>query len=118
MSYYSENRERILAYQHAYYEANKEARRAYQREYDRTHPKVVSKEKQAWKDRLKFKRSDIQARYETVDDKCEYCDKELHGVFHADHYIPKAKGGTNDPENLRISCRSCNYKKGARLPAQ
>lgn len=32
-----------------------------------------------------------------------------------DHIIPVARGGTDDPENLRAACRACNARKGARL---
>lgn len=28
-----------------------------------------------------------------------------------DHIIPKSKGGTDDPENLRLACGSCNAAK-------
>jgi len=30
---------------------------------------------------------------------------------HVDHVVPKAKGGTNDPENGQVLCRECNIKK-------
>lgn len=32
-----------------------------------------------------------------------------------DHIWPQAKNGTDYAENLRILCRSCNSRKGARL---
>lgn len=32
-----------------------------------------------------------------------------------DHIIPKSKGGTNDIENLRPMCNTCNLKKGDTL---
>ena len=33
-----------------------------------------------------------------------------------DHVIPRARGGTNDPENLRLAHRRCNGQRGSRLP--
>ena len=56
--------------------------------------------------------------------RCESCDVETvpaeqhtKGVTppknetHVDHVVPKAKGGTNDPENGQVLCRECNIKK-------
>lgn len=31
-----------------------------------------------------------------------------------DHVIPRAAGGTNDPQNLVTSCMQCNRARGAR----
>lgn len=31
---------------------------------------------------------------------------------HVDHVVPRAKGGTNDPENGQVLCRECNIEKG------
>jgi HNH endonuclease len=33
-----------------------------------------------------------------------------------DHVIPRARGGTNDPGNLRLAHRRCNGQRGSRLP--
>lgn len=35
--------------------------------------------------------------------------------FEIDHVIPKGYGGSNDIDNLKLSCRKCNHKKGFRL---
>lgn len=35
---------------------------------------------------------------------------------HVDHYVPLARGGTNDPSNLRLLCRKCNMAKHALDP--
>jgi 5-methylcytosine-specific restriction endonuclease McrA len=31
-----------------------------------------------------------------------------------DHIVPEFIGGTSQPENLRLCCRTCNRKKGHR----
>jgi hypothetical protein len=50
---------------------------------------------------------------------CAYCDCELsYGDIHIDHIVPLSKGGTNDIENLALSCKPCNLRKGARTPEE
>jgi 5-methylcytosine-specific restriction endonuclease McrA len=34
---------------------------------------------------------------------------------HIDHIIPRARGGQNDPENLRLLCEYCNTSIGANI---
>jgi 5-methylcytosine-specific restriction endonuclease McrA len=46
---------------------------------------------------------------------CFYCSTTL-AKFHIDHFIPLSRGGSNGPDNLRLSCPSCNYSKGAKMP--
>ena len=43
------------------------------------------------------------------DQKCQQCDSKHRLEF--DHRKPKALGGTNDAENLRMLCRNCNQRK-------
>lgn len=46
--------------------------------------------------------------------RCVHCgDTETLSI---DHIYPVSKGGTNDEENLQTLCRSCNSRKGAKLP--
>lgn len=33
-----------------------------------------------------------------------------------DHVVPRARGGTNDPANVRLAHRLCNGQRGSRLP--
>ncbi len=33
-----------------------------------------------------------------------------------DHVVPRARGGGNEPANLRLAHRSCNSRRGSRLP--
>lgn len=55
--------------------------------------------------------------------KCVYCGKSLeemifYKTYTIDHKIPIAKGGGNEEENLVISCRSCNSRKGTKTHNQ
>jgi hypothetical protein len=59
-------------------------------------------------------RFDILKEY---DYQCQICGRTAHedGVkLHVDHKLPKARGGTNDPENLWVLCKDCNLGKGAK----
>ncbi len=50
---------------------------------------------------------------------CAYCgDQTTIDDFQADHVVPKAQGGSDDPENLACACEPCNRSKGARTPEQ
>ena len=59
--------------------------------------------------------------YQEVYDKnggfCFYC---AHSITFAaavfDHYIPLARGGKHERSNIRLSCRSCNAHKAAKVP--
>lgn len=49
--------------------------------------------------------------------KCFYCECDLHRKkWHADHFIPLCKGGTNATDNIVISCPECNQRKYSKLP--
>src|SRR5258708_6904879 len=52
--------------------------------------------------------------------KCRYCQKSLPTMrgIHIDHVAPLSKGGSNDEDNLVLTCSRCNLKKGGRTPAQ
>lgn len=42
---------------------------------------------------------------------CAYCGDTI-GPFEIDHIHPISRGGTDDKENLAVSCKSCNRSKG------
>lgn len=47
--------------------------------------------------------------------RCVYCCADLHGAHPTDitldHVAPQADGGSNGPDNLVTSCRSCNCSR-------
>jgi 5-methylcytosine-specific restriction endonuclease McrA len=60
--------------------------------------------------------ADIAAIRKRQGDKCSYCAAPLHGGGHLDHSTPLARGGSNGPENLQLTCDPCNLSKGAKDP--
>lgn len=45
---------------------------------------------------------------------CQYCGA-TNEILEVDHVIPKSRGGSNDPDNLKTACWDCNRSKGRRL---
>jgi 5-methylcytosine-specific restriction endonuclease McrA len=45
---------------------------------------------------------------------CVLCDAKEDLTL--DHIFPHVEGGSDDPVNLRVLCRSCNSSKGASIP--
>lgn len=44
---------------------------------------------------------------------CIYCGKSIAPInFSRDHLVPRSKGGTGHPANIRPCCRPCNNEKG------
>ena len=48
--------------------------------------------------------------------KCMYCRKDLSNIdrnkIHLDHLVCQSHGGSNDPDNLVVSCQQCNTSRG------
>jgi 5-methylcytosine-specific restriction endonuclease McrA len=50
---------------------------------------------------------------------CQYCGQRPHVTdLNLDHVMPRARGGVDSWENLVVSCRPCNVKKGKRTPRE
>jgi 5-methylcytosine-specific restriction endonuclease McrA len=50
---------------------------------------------------------------------CQYCaHRPSQRDLNLDHVVPRSRGGTDTWENLVVSCRACNLKKGRRTPAE
>lgn len=63
-----------------------------------------------------FTKEDILLQYRSQHGKCWWCTKRVGGKYHVDHVRPLARGGTNNPNNLVISCPDCNLAKNDKLP--
>ena len=55
---------------------------------------------------------------ERAGERCEYCrlhqrNNEL--LHHVEHIVAKQHGGSDDPDNLALSCHRCNLHKGPNL---
>jgi HNH endonuclease len=53
-------------------------------------------------------------------EQCGYCrslQMYVLGLLEIEHIIPKAKGGTDDEDNLWLACRLCNNYKGTQTDA-
>lgn len=59
---------------------------------------------------------DIARIYKDQRGRCAYCRAKLNHKFHVDHIKPLARGGTNWPRNLQVTCASCNHHKHAADP--
>lgn len=49
---------------------------------------------------------------------CWWCGNAVGDEYHIDHRIPLSRGGSNAPENLCITCPSCNQSKTDKLPSE
>jgi hypothetical protein len=50
---------------------------------------------------------------------CQYCGKRPSiRDLNVDHVIPRSRGGADSWENLVVSCRTCNLRKGRRTPTE
>lgn len=48
-------------------------------------------------------------------DRCFYCGARCKRRGHFDHLTPISKGGSDAPENLRLSCSPCNLSKADKV---
>lgn len=46
---------------------------------------------------------------------CQYCGDRAESI---DHVLPRSRGGDHSWENVVACCRSCNIRKGDRLPSE
>jgi len=60
----------------------------------------------------------LELVWQRAGSRCEYCglhQEESNLTFHVDHVVAKQHGGSDEPDNLCLSCSQCNRKKGPNL---
>lgn len=118
---YWDNREEILAKKAVAHLLNAEVLRQRSRAWQLANPEA----KRAIDHRRRAKQTnaggthtafDIRNIYNDQDGLCFWCDFEVGEEWHVDHLIPLSKGGSNGPENIVVSCPTCNMSKGSSDP--
>lgn len=61
---------------------------------------------------------DIENIHRWQKGRCYWCKKPYGEDYHIDHIWPVSKGGENSPENLCLTCPSCNHKKNKKTPME
>lgn len=112
-----------------------EALRLYKRDWVRRNSERVNENKRGWRKKnphsvraSKHRRraaqsegrgvttADIEAQYKSQKGLCWWCHTSLPESYHVDHRIALSAAGRHEPENICISCATCNLTKNARMP--
>jgi 5-methylcytosine-specific restriction endonuclease McrA len=89
------------------------------REYHQLNPKKAQERAKRYKERKaaaggSYTDADIKAIRTRLGDRCGYCGDPLHGGGEVEHMLPVLRGGTSNPDNLTLACRTCNGDKGTK----
>jgi len=133
--YHDDNLEHILQYKREYRKSHPEQTKKNKSESQKRHPESRNQRSKRYREnhpeiaRLRFRvdamkrrvkmgnfeRSDLMAMYEDQEHRCAYCGITLFwsipNDIHVDHIKPVTKGGTNDIDNLALTCADCNLSK-------
>lgn len=102
--HYHEHRDEILMYCHQWRKDNPDLWRSYYRNYRAKKMAGGS-----------HSGAEIALQYKSQKGKCWHCGKPVGENYHADHLTPVSKGGSNNANNIVISCEFCNLSKGAKM---
>jgi 5-methylcytosine-specific restriction endonuclease McrA len=134
--YYHANAKERMAYIQRWRKLNPEKHKQYGRDYHRRYPDKTKAYTKAWRSanpeqrraqvavrrtRLlsaegTYNKGDIQSLMQKQHGNCAICLKKLPSNYHVDHITPLARGGSNWPTNLQLTCPSCNTQKNAKDP--
>lgn len=115
------NRGYIRIYRMARRAENPEYIRNLDREYRKRNRESIKANRATRKARLRgaggvVSKDDILRQVSSQHSMCFWCESEVGDNYHVDHLIPIARGGTNSPDNIVISCPRCNVSRGAKMP--
>lgn len=109
---YEKNKDKILAQQKEYRQRNSEKVRMMLRESrHRRRARELEVEGSHTKE-------DILLQYRSQHGKCWWCAKKVGSKYHVDHVRPITRGGSDNPNNLVVSCPFCNRSKKDKLPQE
>lgn len=119
--WYGNNQEHCIDYAMEWTRNHPDRKRESDKHYRENNYEAVSKRKRAYTHRKRsangsFTQSDIDLLFKTQKGKCWWCGKKLGKTYHIDHRIPLSRGGSNNPENLCLTCPKCNLSKSDKLP--
>lgn len=140
-AYHKKNREKLLLKHRDYRHRNKEQVVRLTRDWRRANKDYVNTtNRQWWKDHpetahaINVKRNakrraarvsaegthtiaDMRRQYDSQKGKCWWCGEPVAwSEREDDHLIPLNRGGTDNADNIVVSCRRCNRSKGSKLP--
>lgn len=119
--YRAAHREEMRIYDAAYNADHRDERRAYMTTYRRANPDQTSIGSRNRRARVRgavgsHTPTDVAAQRTRQKGKCFWCSCAVGPHYHVDHVTPLAKGGSNGPENIVVSCPSCNLAKKDKHP--
>jgi len=128
-SYRAGRRRELATNQRAYHAAHRDECVAYSAQYHAEHMEQARGYRRSRRARVRgadglYTDQDVRAQldrqrgrcYWQASDECKSRRGKLTDVYHADHVVPLALGGSNWPSNIVVSCPSCNEHKHATHP--
>ena len=105
--YYRENKEYFQQYYQKYYQNNKEYFDARKRQRRAVQLRALGK----WNI---TEDEHVKVLHRGQKGCCFYCDVKYGSMFHREHKTPLSRGGLHTPENIVLSCATCNLRKGTK----
>jgi len=128
--WYAANTDRVAEAQRQRNQENPEPHRQQQARWQRQNRGAVNDYRRGWRQDNRDKEAgykhkrrgaigvftdeDIKNLYLMQDSRCYYCKCDISSGYHVEHKQPIARGGSNWPENIALSCPSCNLEKGSK----